>query len=361
MSDDEPQSLRSLLEQAEEKQAALATIYSTTSPEYSETLSEAIKAYEECRRLVSELSIFSPNESADDIATSSLPYLLVPFHLAELLQKTPTFSPKERTEAVGHTRNYYESFLAQLDRYELLTGEHAKLLARYNEDPEHFTTVTGPDAAAKRVSKIANFKAEKALKEKLALLKRNPRYLEQGDEELVREVHLANVEFCVHKTFQELESSSRELEMLSHAPTAPPAHPSAPSDPRHRAGAAAPTDGYSERLDAPLGSMLGRGGPLLAKNGKPLQPFTLVGNRQELKKGVFRPGHNLPTMSIDEYLEEERRQGNIIEGGGEASYYRPEPDEDDMEKADADTYKARDWDDFKDENPRGAGNTLNMG
>ncbi|KAJ2973989.1 hypothetical protein NQ176_g6288 [Zarea fungicola] len=39
----------------------------------------------------------------------------------------------------------------------------------------------------------------------------------------------------------------------------------------------------------------------------------------------------------------------------------PEVDEDDMEAVDRETYKAREWDDFKDENRRGAGNTMNMG
>ena len=359
MSEDEPQSLRSLFEQAEEKKAALANSYDTTSPQYRVNLSSAIKAYDECRRLAGELSIFSPNESLDDIATSSLPYLLINFHLAELRQKTPAFAPSERIEVIKQTRNTYEAFLGLLDRYELLKGEYAKLWERYNGDPTHFTTVTGADAAAKRNAKIANSKAEKALKDKLATLKRNPRYLEQGDEELVREVHLAHVQFCTHMAFQELESSNRELEVLSQAPPAPPAHAPNPEDARHRAADKA--DGYSERLDAPLGSRLGQGGPLLAKDGKPLQPFTIVGSRQDLRKGVFRPGHNLPTMSIDEYLEQERQMGNIIEGGGEASFHRPEPNEDDIEKADEETYKAREWDEYVEANPRGSGNTLNRG
>ena len=54
----------------------------------------------------------------------------------------------------------------------------------------------------------------------------------------------------------------------------------------------------------------------MSKDGKPLRPFTLVDKRQQVKDGVFRPGHNLPTMTIDEYLQEERRRGGIIEGGG---------------------------------------------
>lgn len=80
-----------------------------------------------------------------------------------------------------------------------------------------------------------------------------------------------------------------------------------------------------------------------------------------MRNGVFRPDHNLPTMTIDEYLEEEKRRGGIIDGGGEQSGVPAEPDEDDLQRADAETMKAREWDEFKEENPKGSGNTLNRG
>lgn len=92
-----------------------------------------------------------------------------------------------------------------------------------------------------------------------------------------------------------------------------------------------------------------------------MQPFTLLDRRTQLQQGVFRSGHNLPTMTIDEYLEEEKRRGNVIEGGGEKSGMKPEVDEDDMDLADEETMKARAWDEYKEANPRGSGNTLNRG
>ena len=59
----------------------------------------------------------------------------------------------------------------------------------------------------------------------------------------------------------------------------------------------------------------------------------------------------------------ERRRGGIIEGGGEASWKagEVEPDEDDFERADRETMKAREWDEFTEANPKGAGNTMNRG
>lgn len=66
-------------------------------------------------------------------------------------------------------------------------------------------------------------------------------------------------------------------------------------------------------------------------------------------------------MTIDEYLEEEKKRGGIIEGGGPQSGIKPEVDEDDHRLGDQATLKQRKWDDWKDDNPKGAGNTLNMG
>lgn len=64
-------------------------------------------------------------------------------------------------------------------------------------------------------------------------------------------------------------------------------------------------------------------------------------------------------MTIDEYLDEEKKRGNIIEGGDESA--GQVVDEDDMDRADEETMKARAWDEFTEANPRGSGNTLNRG
>lgn len=54
------------------------------------------------------------------------------------------------------------------------------------------------------------------------------------------------------------------------------------------------------------------------RRGRPLRPFTIlpsnVSGRTRLQQEVFRPDYRLPTMTIDEYLAEERPT-NIIRGG----------------------------------------------
>ena len=190
------------------------------------------------------------------------------------------------------------------------------------------------------------------------MLRRNPQAI-QNDDRLARDLYLTNINFCTHQTFQSLESIAQELHILSLIPPEPTnGYDAEHHDERARNGTS--SDSYSERLDQPS-SRLSANGPILDKDGRPMRPFTLLDNRQRLRDGVFRPSHNLPTMTIDEYLDEEKRRGGIIEGGGPQSGIRPQVDEDDVEIADKATLKARAWDDYKDENPKGAGNTLNMG
>ncbi|KAJ1752139.1 Type 2A phosphatase-associated protein 42, partial [Coemansia sp. RSA 1824] len=90
--------------------------------------------------------------------------------------------------------------------------------------------------------------------------------------------------------------------------------------------------------------------------GQPTRPFVLTNNRQMIKDQVFRPGWALPTMSVDEYLQQEQERGNIISGGGKEPEPKAEIDDNDYDALDAEVVKQREWDDFKDNNPRGAGN-----
>ncbi|KAL8167671.1 hypothetical protein V2J09_009170 [Rumex salicifolius] len=45
------------------------------------------QALEKCVEMISKLGLFSSNETTDDISTSNLKYLLVPYYLGELTEK----------------------------------------------------------------------------------------------------------------------------------------------------------------------------------------------------------------------------------------------------------------------------------
>ncbi|KKK21240.1 hypothetical protein AOCH_001875 [Aspergillus ochraceoroseus] len=322
---EQPQNLRSLFAEAKREKAALDARPDTNSDSYRGDVNATIAKFEECHRLVGALSMFSSNELLEDLSTSDLPYLTVEYHLAELLQRSYT---SDRELTLQRALGQYEKYLARLEDYELLDDKDKKLYERYVAKPSSFSLTPTNDAATRREVKITRFKEEKELKQRLGYLSENHQRL-QSDEDDVRQLYLAEIKLYTHQAFQSLDLLAQELSMLStirNLPSKP--EDSQSDDPRRRI--------------------------------QPLQPFTLLDRRTQLRDGVFRSGHNLPTMTIDEYLEEEKRRGGIIEGG-ENSGQQEEIDEDDMDKADEETLKARAWDEFKEANPRGSGNTLNRG
>ena len=326
------------------------------SQEYQDNLRHAISKYEECRTQTSRISLFSPNESADDIASGDLKYMSIDYHLGEL---TPKVIGVNRLPLLRQAQDAYSRYLGLLDDYELLFPKDKKLYAKYNQEKDAFALLPSHDPTARRETKIARFNQERELKQKLAYLSQNPHAL-QNDDSVLRDLHLAEIALHTHQTFYSLDLIAQELKMIALAP--PPSEPALRDEHDMRQSNGGQNhDGYSERLDTSIQTLLrnGKAGPILNKDGRPLQPFTLLDSRQRLQNGVFRPSHNLPTMTIDEYLEEEKRRGGIIEGGGEQP--AREVDEDDLELADKETLRAREWDEFKEENPRGSGNTLNRG
>lgn len=78
-------------------------------------------------------------------------------------------------------------------------------------------------------------------------------------------------------------------------------------------------------------------------------------------------------MTIDEYLDIERQRGNIITGGGQASYDKPTDSElleldSEMDgtrhaekQAEHKREKDEKWAQYTDDNPKGYGNTTNKG
>ncbi|KAJ5194747.1 uncharacterized protein N7498_008185 [Penicillium cinerascens] len=353
---EETQSLRSLFQSARNDKTALESRGDTNTEAYRVAVNATIAKFRECQRQISILSLFSSNESLDDVSTGDIPYMTLEHHLAELVQRGPT---SDREAVLRQALEQYETFLTRLDEYELMSGGDKKLLEHYMANPSTFTLAPMNDAAARRDVKVKRFREEKELKQKLEYLARNEARL-QSDDDDTRRLYLAELQLYIHQTFQSIDLLMQELSMLSAMKNAPPPPQPQPEDARQRSGLGGAN--YSDRLDPSISQLLGRGrnGPILNGKGKPMQPFTLLDRRTQLQQGVFRSGHNLPTMTIDEYLEEEHRRGNVLQGG-EQSGIQPEIDEDDLDKADEETMKARAWDEYLEANPKGSGNTLNRG
>lgn len=98
-------------------------------------------------------------------------------------------------------------------------------------------------------------------------------------------------------------------------------------------------------------------------------PVSLIGSggtstfREAMAAQVFQPSHSLPGMSIEEAgLREmkimEALQGRMAKAAEESGMAaQPKENIEEGEGDEASEYKARAWDDWKDENPRGMGNS----
>ncbi|KAF8236299.1 serine/threonine protein phosphatase PP2A-associated protein [Tricholoma matsutake] len=354
------------------------------------------------RSRIAGLSLFSPNEVLEDISTRDLVYLFVPYVCAEIRGRVRTTEREERMVSLDQTQKDLHAFLSYLEDYEIVPEEERAL---YKQKASMIA-----DPAKKREVKIKQYQKEKLLRVRIEEVRKRrgqfpfrsdsassdfdlissllpspsrsysstaPDDDEEPDSEtddILREATILLLRLCYAQAHCQLESMERELELLR---TAPPS-PSRSSRTDDRRGKARESENDMWKLDASQSNMgLGGTGPLLDSSGKPLRPFTILpagaADRARFQGQVFGPGHNLPTMSIDQYLQIERERGNILSGGGPASRAEPTSSEqlaleaemdgtrEGEEKVEQKRLKDENWARYTDENPRGAGNTMNRG
>ncbi|KAF9526959.1 serine/threonine protein phosphatase PP2A-associated protein [Crepidotus variabilis] len=345
-----------------------------------------------------DLSIFSPNETLDDISSKDLVYLSVPYTFSEVQSRLKTTDRTQRLNNVLQVETYAQNFIGLLEKYNVVPEEEQKLYGK------NATKVS--DFAKKRQLKIDQFKKEKDIKARLEKLRAqglnkqslhesstdydllasllpSPGTLSSQDEtvldfdtdDILRETTLLLLRLFYARASSQLQSLEQELELLRNAPPSPTNDPNEMiDDPRDKKRIG---EDNAWKLDIPVPGGPDGKGPLMDASGKPLRPFTILpsdaGERARLQATVFGPGHNLPTMSVDEYLEIERQRGKFISGGGPASENVPTGSEQlalDSEmdgtiggedQAEHKRQKDESWARYTEENPRGAGNTMNRG
>ncbi|ORY05340.1 TAP42-like protein, partial [Basidiobolus meristosporus CBS 931.73] len=311
---------------------------STVDPAFQRQVSECSELFTNCLQRVRKAAIFSPNETLEDMKTTDLKYFLVEYYLGELSLKT---TGSDRLALVEKAENHFEIFLESCEMYELLSKEDKKYY-------EELASQVKKEPSKKREEKIARYKREQATKlkldelESLLSLDEDEDLAETTDmEDTLREALVTLIDLSIQKALEQFVSIRQEKEMLHQMKKLNLGEKSQRN-----------TDEDSElRLD----QTSQRQGPLLSKEGQPLRPFIITNQRKALQEQVFRPGWRLPTMTIDQYLQQEMDRGNFISGGGKTPE-KQEIDDNDESAIDAETYKAREWDDFKDANPRGWGN-----
>ena len=114
-------------------------------------------------RLVEQAALFSSNETLDDIPTGDLKYLQLEAHLSEILLKEPFVSPESRIACLKSSLRASRAFLDRMKALDLVDDSGSQSLAdlSLNAPP---VVLSGDQA---RLSKIARYKQEKALRAKM--------------------------------------------------------------------------------------------------------------------------------------------------------------------------------------------------
>ncbi|KAL0946512.1 hypothetical protein HGRIS_012728 [Hohenbuehelia grisea] len=346
---------------------------------------------------VEALSLFSPNETLEDISTKDLVYLFVPYVRSQIQGRMKAIDRDERLSSLNQAQRFFRVFVDSLINYQIVPEDERELYAR--------KTSTVVDPAQRRELKIKQYQRDKDIKARIEAAQKRRNISrstsgssefdlilsllpssegngdgESGDDEddsetsdILREAMLLLLRLAYAQAHSQLESMNMELELLRNAPPSPPEPPRESSDNRRKGKNKEQEDMW--KLEAPA-RRPGQG-PLLDSDGKPLQPFVILpagaSERARLQAQVFQPGHRLPTMSIDEYLEIEKQRGKIITGGGPGSENEPTSSEqlaidaeqdgglEGEEAAERKRQKDEKWAQFTDANPKGAGNTMNRG
>ncbi|OCF59109.1 hypothetical protein L486_03610 [Kwoniella mangroviensis CBS 10435] len=364
------------------------------------TLTSALDNLYLIQRMINSLGVFSENESIDEIGEKEVVFMSVNWVIGAAEEKGGLGGRDDRISTLQRAETAYASYLELLNSYGVLSSE---------EQAESSAAASGQssepkDPAKKREAKIRQYKREKELREDIAnslpnqpesssspitfLLSLLPSTSnrpsaipnstgstsvnQEDSDEISKSTTILILRLLHTLTIASLSSISMEMKLLSNAP--PSIVPLADRDPRE---IRREEEDSTWKLDRQPSKYKPR--ELISGNGRVLRPFTILpstsnmSDRERLKSGVFKQSWRLPTMTIDEYLEEEQRRGNIITGGGQASYDAPTESEllesaaeNDgsalaEEKAEQKRLKDENWARFADENKKGAGNTMNKG
>ncbi|KAJ1736273.1 Type 2A phosphatase-associated protein 42 [Coemansia biformis] len=338
----------------------------TRSDEYQEMTSSLVQLLRGCLDQIRRRSLFSANETADDYATSELKLVLAGAYLGEALQKTS--GPGTRTAILDEALTHYRQFLSTCQSLGIAKRPtSADQAAAGREAPSGGSARPAAGTAGRnRTQKIERFKRQRAMEEAIAGLEARLAGGAGSDgddlEDVEREHAVKLIELKIHQVTDDIDLVQSELEMAKQMEAMESSRGSGQgSGGSQDTGSSSRDAGGEWRLDALAHDQIdlrtGRAArPAFNSKGQPMQPFVLTSDRQRIRDGVFRPDWALPTMTIDEYLAQEQARGNIISGGGKEPEPKAEPSDNDHEALDAETEKQREWDDFKDANPRGWGN-----
>jgi immunoglobulin-binding protein 1 len=330
------------------------------------------------QKAVAGASLFSSNESLDDISTSTVPLLGLDHCLALAHVQIPSgVVATVRQFHLRHACELWHAFLDRLDKLEVLQPDELSSSDNGDTFNDNSTLPSRLPPPMSRQVKIDRYRAQLAAADAAshwrALQERRRRMgvaaTDQvdghDDESLARALYLTVLtELQKLQALEAWGSVLQELPLVERRVQA-------------QAGEAAEESRYHDRGSSRKSESSISKEATFGISNKPLQVTQITKDaatgqlrvaRQEIQSKVFRAGWNQPTMSLEQLadrevagaIEREARQkvSEAEQALAPRRYEQLVKDglDDDADLVDASADLDRQWDAFKDENPRGSGN-----
>jgi hypothetical protein len=348
---------------------------------------QALSLLTKLQERIHQLALLSNNESLEDTPTSSLILLSVEYHMAKAHAAIPVFNPNTkqyhsrlRQDNIRRAVELFTLFLDRVSLYEeVLFGDVSQ---RYQTFSSQIESQEDASVSLKPLSRdetlvqhklVSNLQKEvshmKALMQQRKRLGVDPEEeLElHTSESLLRAMYVNQLNEWVIDAMKEIGMYQQELTFLKMRV--------------ERDAIAEKEQTYSgrqaqeRREESTASRRMGRPGPNAPKMDMTQvtqDPSTgeLIFTRQHIQSQVFRPSWNQPTMTLEELADREvadaiKRDENQkkaeLENKSKPRRYEflvRDGMEDDKDLVDASAKIDREWDNWKDDNPRGSGNKM---
>ncbi|CAM9489454.1 unnamed protein product, partial [Ascophyllum nodosum] len=322
--------------------------------------------------------VFSSNEDLEEIDTQMLPLLAADFYLGSLVTKLPFTRPETRLGMLKRAEALLFKYLDTCERLDLF--EEADLAAWQSmlKDGER-SSAGAVRMAVPREQKVQRFRPvvrQQRIRQKMDEIERELDDANAADgrdhsgrEGRMRERSMLLLASLAADAMDELSGVSMEMEMLEHRLKAV----------QHTQG----TDTGREQNQQGREERGEHGGAGSRNAGLEVTHISRVGGSLNIRKegiraGVFKPTVAPPTMTVEEFGEIElerarQRQARHFPAILQSTLFYTDDhtvlrrydqlemdgDEDEQELVEASVYRDREWDDWKDNHPRGAGNKSN--
>ena len=322
--------------------------------------------------------------------------MLCEFYLAEVVSRTRAPDPAARAPFAAEAADALEAFLRRCEVHDLLTPEAKRQREELKRQRERGQNA---DPGTARADKVARFRRERAIRARLEELESTRRRRAEEallnadwddedpddacpkeDEVEERERWTLVIEDAIAKSLDNIVHLARELEMIAARDELAAARPAG----RPRAGGVNARAGRGVYTLMPDGAVVpgfnnaSSGSASTQPTGRQTAsvPAELMESlrrmygtgvaggsarsAERIRSEVFRPSHILPTMTVEQAGEIERREMMERQRAQAENAARRAREESEMtreEREERDLAKARSWDEFKDDNPFGHGNS----